>query len=368
MSVSGKPETGLRFEERGASVVVTLDRTSKLNAINASMKAALATRIPVIARNPQVYAVILRAAPGKVFSAGGDIREFYDLALDSPARAAAECAREYSLIWLLDCFSKPTVALLDGAVMGTGAGIVQCATHKVAGAGYRFQMPETAIGFFPDNGVCWMLSRLPHEIGTYLGLTGAALGRADAFRLGIVTHCIDAAHFDAICDALAQAEPIDPVLDGLDTEPGPAPIDQHAELIQRCFSANSVREIIGRLQAESVQRDWCEQTLSTLTGRSPLATEITLQHIRRCRFLDLRQTLTLDYRLAVRMVTGHDFLEGVRVLLIDKKGAPRWQPQSLMDLAPAAVQRYFEPLLPDSVGRGGEMVLPTRQEMQAARV
>ena len=366
VSASGKPEAGLRIEQRGASDVVTLDRASKHNAINSGMKAALATQIPVIARNPQVYAVIIRAFSGGIFSAGGDIREYYDLARKSDLRAAEECAREYALIWLLDCFSKPTAVLIDGAVMGTGAGIVQCATHKAAGAGYRFQMPETAIGFFPDNGVCWMLARLPHEIGTYLGVTGAVLTRADAFKLGIVTHCIDASHFDDIADGLAEAEPIDPLLDRHHDDPGPAPIDAVADVIGRCFSAGSVREIVSRLEAETVQRPWCEKTLATLADRSPLAMEVTLQHIRRCRYLDLRQTLVVDYRLAVRLVTGHDFLEGVRARLIEKTGAPRWLPHTLLDLDPAAVKRTFEPLIGGE--HGGELVLPTRQEMQAARV
>ncbi len=366
VTASGKPELGLRIDQRGASVVVTLDRVSKHNAINSSMKAAFATQIPVIARNPQVYAVVMRAAPGGMFSAGGDIREYYDLAREGPMRAADECAREYELIWLLDCFSKPTVALIDGAVMGTGAGLVQCMTHKVAGPRYRFQMPETAIGFFPDNGVCWMLARLPHEIGTYLGVTGEAMGRADAFRLGIVTHCIDASHFDEIADGLAEAEPIDPLLDSHHADPGPAPIDAVAAVIERCFSAGSVREIVSRLQRETEQRPWCDNTLATLSGRSPLAMEVTLQHIRRCRHLDLRQTLAVDYRLAVRLVTGHDFLEGVRARLIDKTGAPRWLPGTLLDLDPAAVKRNFESLTGGEYG--GELVLPTRQEMQAARV
>lgn len=353
---------GLQFEQRGASVVVSLDRPAKLNAINSAMKAALASRIPAIARNPQVYAVILRATPGRMFSAGGDIREFYDLALADPARANAECAREYGLIWLLDCFSKPTVALIDGAVMGTGVGIVQCATHRVAGPGYRFQMPETAIGFFPDNGVCWTLARLPGEIGTYLGLLGAPLDRPQAFRLGLVTHCIDAAHFDEIAGALADAEPIDPLLARFHAEPAPSPAPLPEGIIARCFSAATVTGIVARLEAETESRPWCQATLADLRSRSPLALEATLQHLRRCRHLDLRQTLTVDYRLATRLVAANDFIEGVCARLIQRSATPRWRPASLHDLDPSAVERLFEPL------NEGEMVLPTRQEMQASRV
>ena len=353
---------GLRFERRGATIIVTLDRAAKLNAIDSGMKAALTREIPNIARIPEVYAVLWRAAPGRMFSAGGDIREFFELAKSNQALAAGACAQEYSLIWLLECFSKPSIALIDGAVMGTGVGLTQVLTHRVGGPGYQFQMPETAIGFFPDNGVAWLLARLPHEIGIYLGLTGEAIGRADAYRLGIITHAIDTLHFDGIERAIADADPIDTLLDGLHEPPGPAPIDAVAHVIERCFSAASVGEIMSRLAAPTDHRAWCDSTAATLAARSPLALAATLEHIRRARHLDLRQTLMLDYRLAVRLVAGHDFQEGVRARLVDRQGTPRWRPSAVGDIGAAQVARLFDPM------PGAEMVLPTRQEMQSARV
>ena len=48
---------------------------------------------------------------------------------------------------------KPTVSLIDGVVMGSGVGISLYGTHRVAGERYRFAMPETGIGLFPDDGV-----------------------------------------------------------------------------------------------------------------------------------------------------------------------------------------------------------------------
>lgn len=296
-----------------------------------------------------------------MFSAGGDIREFYDLALADPAGAAAETAREYALIWQIDCSPKPAIALIDGSVMGTGAGIVHAITHRVAGAGYRFQMPETLIGYFPDNGVCWHLARLPHEVGTWLGLTGASIGRADAWRLRLVTQCIDSGHFDDITAAIADAQPIDPELDGRHVDPGPAPIDRYAEVIERCFSADTTAEIVDRLASEKTERVWCAEQLAVLAGRSPRALEATLQHLRRARHLDLRQTLIVDHRIGVRLVTGHDFIEGVRRRIVERSGEPRWQPATLSDLGPGEIARLFEPLAE------GELVLPTAQEMQDTR-
>lgn len=362
VAAARRPEPGVRFARHGAAAVITLDRAQKLNALDSGMKAAIASEIPRIARDPQVYGVLWRAAPGRMFCAGGDIREFYDLALQDPRRVREECAREYSLIWLLDCFSKPTVALMDGAVMGTGAGVVAAGTHRVAGASYRFQMPETLIGFFPDNGVCWHLARVPNHIGTWLALTGSSIGRADAFRLGLVTHCIPADKFDDIEKAIGNAEPIDPLLDGLHEDPGTGEIDLFQDVIEECFSAPTTAEIIARLAAEKRHREWCAKTKAELEAHSPLALEVTLQHVRRAKHLDLRQTLITDYRLAVNLVTGNDFLEGVRARIVEKTNAPRWSPAILSDLGDGAVARCFEPM------GSAELFLPTRQEMQASRV
>jgi enoyl-CoA hydratase len=89
---------------------------------------------------------------------------------------------------------------------------------------------------------------------------------------------------------------------------------------------------------------------------------ITDRHIRSCRALDLRETLFQDYRLAWRCLEGHDFLEGVRAALIDKDHAPRWVPAEIDAIEETEVARYFEPLGAD------DLALPTREQMQAARV
>ena len=74
-------------------------------------------------------------------------------------------------------------------------------------------------------------------------------------------------------------------------------------------------------------RDWADGVIADLKARSPLSLKVTHRHIREARALDLRQTLSVDYRLACRFLDGHDFYEGVRAALIDKDGKPRWQPR-----------------------------------------
>jgi enoyl-CoA hydratase len=353
----------LAIEKLGSLALVTLNRPRALNALNIAMREKLAGLYPKLAREPGNYCVVVQSAGGKAFCAGGDVRELVSLAREDKAKARAACAEEYALNWLHECFSKPTISLIDGPVMGSGVGITQYGTHRVAGEGYSFAMPETAIGLFPDVGAAWFLSRMPDAIGMYLALTGRSIGRADAYALGVLTHCIPAQRFEEIKAALIETWPVDPLLDSRQVDPGPRELAPYAAHIARCFSAESVEEIIDRLaRIDGADRDWAQSVIADLKARSPLSLKVTHRHIRDARAFDLRQTLQVDYRLACRFLDGHDFYEGVRAALIDKDGAPRWQPSRLDDVTPAMVEDYFA-----SMG-DSEMVLPTRQEMQAARV
>lgn len=362
--MAGDDELQVAYD--GAAVHFVLNRPRALNALNDQMKAKLAEAIPVIARNPNIYAVIWRSTNPKAFCAGGDIRELVQIARQDMAAARASLASEYALNWLIDCFSKPTVALLDGLVMGSGAGLVQYATHKVAGENYAFGMPETAVGFFPDVGVAQILASLPDQIGFYLGLTGRTIDRADAFALGLATHCIDAAEFDGICAELADAQTVDPLLDGRHADPGPGALAPFRKIIAAAFSASRVEDIIDRLEqakgADAAANQWIDGVLADLASRSPTALKVTLRHLMASRARDLRETLIADYGLACRFLAGEDFYEGVRAVLVDKDGQPNWRPATLQGVSEEMVAQYFLP--PES----GGLELRTRDEMQASRV
>ena len=238
----------LRIERRGAAVIVTLDRPEALNALTIGMRGQLAAHLTRLGPDPMIYAVILRSAVARTFSVGGDVREMTGLAARDLPAARKGLADELTLCWIAECLSKPTISLIDGRVMGTGVGITLYNTHRVAGENYRFAMPETQIGYFPDCGVAHAFARLPHGLGFYLGLTGREIGRADALALGLVTHCIPAGRFAEIEAHLAEADPVDPVLDTRHVDPGPSPLMAEAATIARFFQADNLTQILERLR------------------------------------------------------------------------------------------------------------------------
>lgn len=361
--MSDTQDETLKVEIRGTLAQATLARPQALNALTQRMREKLSEGLWTFARDPQVYAVVLRSESPRAFSAGSDVREVIGAARADLAAAKKMFADEYALNWQCECFSKPTVPLINGMVMGGGVGITQFGTHRVAGENYSFAMPETIIGLFPDVGVCHVLARLPDHVGMYLGLTGASIGRADAYALGLVTHAIDSAQFSVIEDALADTWPVDTILDERDVPPGPGALAPHLKTIARCFSAERVEDILARLDAvEGDEREWAQEVAKDLRQRSPLSLKITHRHIRESAARDLRQTLIVDYRLACRILEANgDFYEGARAALIDKDRAPKWAPARLEDVSEAIVDSYFAPMGVD------ELVLPTRAEMQAAR-
>ncbi len=362
-AVSSLPNSSISVSRQGAAAILVLDRPKALNALSNVMKAEIARRIPEIARNPDIYAVVIMSTGSQAFCAGGDVIELATLAREQP-KAALQClADEYALIWLLECFSKPVVSLINGLVMGSGAGITLANTHRVAGENYTFAMPEAAIGFFPDAGVAHILARLPDNIGVYLGLTGRRVHRADAFQLGLVTHCIASNQFESIITELATAAPIDPVLDRLHEEPREGPLQQVRAQIAHCFAGHSIGEIATRLEATPTEhRGWAAAVLDDLARGSPMALAISLRHIREAQTLDRRQVLIRDYRIGCRLILAADFQQGVRARLLSPDHFPIWHPTHSSAVSTAMVDRAF------IAQTGCELTLPTRQEMQAMRI
>ncbi|MGA7325575.1 MAG: enoyl-CoA hydratase/isomerase family protein [Rhodomicrobium sp.] len=331
--------------ESGRAGLVKLNRPKALNAVTFVMIRALEPFYHRCAKNPHIYGIVMEAE-GKAFSAGGDIRTLHEWIQNDIAEADQFYAEEYQHNWTLESFRKPHVALMNGIAMGGGAGISLYGTHRAAGENMAFAMPETGIGFFPDIGGGWFLPRMPGMIGMYLGLTGYICDRASAYYAGVVTHCIPAAQFVTVKEAMTEGEPVDPILDGLHEQPGESFLERHREPIDRIFAAASLDEILTGLEREvGPWRGWARETLETLGKKSPLALKITFEQLRRGRqYRTLKEALVVEYRLATRTIRQPDFPEGIRAVIVDKDYSPKWQPASLAEVDDGFVQSLFAPL------------------------
>ena len=324
--------TDIRFEIVDGMAWAILDRPKALNALDLGMIEGLGEWLASCTRDNNISGLGIRASGEGAFSAGGDVRALF------AARARGDRSalhrfywREYRLNRAIHHCAKPYVAVIDGLVMGGGAGVSINGSHRLVGANARFAMPETGIGFFPDVGASWFLSRCPGRIGLYLGLTGARLGPADMLYAGIATHYLPAGS-----DAVAFGQ-----IATLPRTAGPAGLAELRPAIDGCFADDSVEAILAALDDKG--SDWARATAETLRQKSPLALKVAFRQLRRAASLDFDAAIVVEYRLARHFMAGHDFFEGVRAAVIDKDRQPKWQPASLAEVSDDLVDSYFAP-------------------------
>jgi enoyl-CoA hydratase len=334
------------FERRGRAGVVILNRPQALNAVTHGMVRALTDQLFAWANDDAVTRVLVTAAPGRAFSAGGDLRALYELGrAGCYDEALAYWRDEYRLNTLIKHYRKPYVALIDGVVMGGGVGISIHGSHRVAGDAFTFAMPEVGIGFFPDVGATWLLPRLPGELGTYCALTGDRLDAADAIGCGIATHRVTSAAFADLVEGLCSAVAVDAVLAAFAQPSGEGVLMRHQGAIERLFQASWVEEILARLGAEvGVDSDFAHKAAATIRAKSPLSLKLALALLRRGQTLAFDECMRTEYRVVSRLVRGHDVYEGIRAVIIDKDQAPHWRPSTLEAISDAEVERHFAPL------------------------
>ena len=334
------------FDRVGRVGLITLNRPRALNALTWGMTRRMRARLRQWRSDPGVRAVVIRGAGPRAFCAGGDIQAIYSRRHMDRTPLRRFYRDEYRLNAEIKVFPKPYLALLDGIVMGGGAGVSMHGSHRIVTEDVVFAMPETAIGLFPDVGATYVLPRCLGEIGMYLGLTGARLGAADTLYCGIGTAFVAARRADSLIDNLGRE-----ALDGEAFAAVDAIVGRHAEAtgapplaslrdgIDRHFGMHTIAAIVESLRSDG--GEWAAEVLAGLGQKSPTSLAVAHRQLREGRELDFAACMRLEYRLVTRFIEGHDFFEGIRAALIDKDRAPVWDPGTLQAVSAAAVDRYF---------------------------
>lgn len=320
---------------------IILNRPKALNALNFEMCTALREKLIEWQDDANIRLVLIRGEGERAFCAGGDIRMIYQNGIAKAKESHIFFQAEYEMNKIIFHFDKPYVSFLHGIVMGGGVGVSVHGSVRIAAENFIFAMPETGIGFFPDIGAGYFLTRCPHFIGTYLGLTGARINRADAHVLGLVTHCINQEHWPKVMELLTQKDRATALaeLSQFTTSCGDAQLMQHKELIEECFSATTVEEILRRLAAHTSA--FARETLASLAQKSPLSLKVTLEQLKRAASMNYDAINAMEYKMACRFAATPDFHEGVRAVVIDKDHKPKWQPAELADVTPQMIAEYF---------------------------
>jgi len=340
-------EPDLIVRREGAAGVIRLNRPKAINALTLEMARELDAALDGFAADPDVALVLVEGAGERGLCAGGDIVGLYHSAREGGDLGPVFWREEYITNARIAKYPKPYVAFMDGLVMGGGVGIAAHGSHRIVTDKTKIAMPEVGIGFFPDVGGTWLLTRAPGEIGTYFGLTGEIMNGADALHGGFADAYVPTAQWTALRQALtdaprgATAEQISGIVARSAATPESGPAQRHQAEIDRWFGQDSIEQIVAALEADA--SDFAQAALKTLRTKSPTSLKVTLKLLRAARHAaSLEACLVHEYRAALQVFVSDDFVEGVRAAVIDKDRQPKWRPATIAEVTPEIVARYFE--------------------------
>ena len=326
---------------------IRLNRPKAIHALTTAMCAAILEALETWRTDPHIEAILIDHAEGRGFCAGGDIRMLAESGAKDGAEAREFFHTEYRMNHRLFTYAKPIVAFMDGITMGGGVGLSQPAKYRVATENTRLAMPETGIGLFPDVGGGWYLSRLPGRTGQFLALTGHRLDGAECLTLGLATHYLTS---DRIEDAKARiaAEPqrIAAILDELASPSPDAKILAHRDSIDRLFASDTLETVFEALEADP--GDWAQQQIALLRTKSPQTMKVSLRLLHEGATMPtFEDEMRQEYAVGAHVVQRHDFLEGVRAVIVDKDNAPAWNPPTPEGVTDHIIDQIFAPLPDD---------------------
>ena len=288
-----------------------LHRPRAINALTSTLVADLRAALEIWSDDDSVASVVLTGVGEKGFCAGGDVRACREFILDGNSAAAASFWRdEYALLREVRHYGKPITAIQHGVVMGGGIGLSAAAADSVADGQACFAMPETQIGFIPDAGSMFFLSRAGN-LGRHLALSGATTNTGDAIAVG----------FSQRCNTVA-----------------PTGTFAREEWLA-AYEASDPAEVIERLRSYGMQS--ADAAAALLESRSPLMVKITARALEQAKAMTWDEVIAQDLTIASQVMDHPDFIEGVRAQLVDKDRNPSWQHSYLDEVKAAEVDRFF---------------------------
>ena len=339
-------EGDLIVRREGAAGVIRLNRPKAINAMTLEMSEGIDAALDRFETDPEVAVIILEGSGERGLCAGGDIRGLWESSREGGDLGARFWRQEYVMNARIAKYPKPYVAFMDGLVMGGGVGLSGHASHRVVTDRTKLAMPEVGLGFFPDVGGTWLLSRSPGEIGAYFGLTGETMNGPDAIHAKFADAVVPAAKWPELREALTKvrqgvnAAEVSKLINSFATGETAGPVAAKEPIIDALFGFDRMEDIFAALKRDG--SEFALATLKTLNEKSPRGMVVTLKLLRLGRSASsLEECLVREYRAALEVFRSDDFREGVRAAVIDKDRNPSWSPPRIEDVTPGMLAPYL---------------------------
>ena len=324
----------INFQIINGTGIITLNKPKSLNALDLKMVEILIQKLDHWKNDCKIKRVLLKGE-GKAFCAGGDVKSMFFSSGISDLKKKF-LFKEYRLNYDINNFSKPFLSIWNGIVMGGGVGLSIYGNARVVTENSKFAMPESAIGFFPDVGASYFLSRIRSNVGLYLGLTGAIIKAKEILDLGLATHFYNSVNIKKMEIKYINEGLFIPTNNIKQKE---SEILNNIKLIDDTFRGN-IHSIMKSLS--NSQLEFAKKTYESLIDRCPMSLAVTTELYNRAKTLSLKECLEMEFQLSQKIVYREDFNNGVEAVLVSKTHKPKWHPKTINQISNEEIHELFK--------------------------
>lgn len=189
-------------EQDNGLAIITINRPTKLNALNRATITELNTAFTALDADKSVKAIIVTGSGEKAFVAGADIAEFANFNVSEGEKLAA--LGQELLFDLVQNLSTPVIAAVNGFALGGGLELAMAAHFRVASDNAKMGLPEVSLGVIPGYGGT---QRLPQLVGKgramEMIMTAGMINAEEAKAYGLVNHVVAQAELLDFCKGIA---------------------------------------------------------------------------------------------------------------------------------------------------------------------
>lgn len=319
--------------------VIYLAKPDLINALDIDMVRDIKNTLVSWESDDNIKLVLIDSTSDRGFCSGGDLKSLYDdlINYEDIAKRERFFVEEFNLDKYVMEYEKPIVSHWYGITMGGGIGLTINSDFIIVDETVNWAMPETRLGFVPDVGVCHYISKLPQDIGQYVGLLGKSLGASDVIEFGLADYYINSNDYDKAIKNLFNLsrdysgdELIEKFRESIikyeNTEDS-SKIKKDLDNINYYFNENSIEKIYEKLN--NSDEEFAKDCLEEFDERYLFMLKVQFEKYYVCKDLNYQDTIDLDLKILRHSVKSGSMEEGIKAVIIDKNHKADWPEDSL---------------------------------------
>lgn len=200
--MSDKRYETISVEREGKLARLWLDRPDVHNAFNSAMIRELRAALRDLREDAAVRVVVL-SGKGKSFCAGADLNWMREIIRFSYEQNLQESLELADFLYELYALPKPTIARVNGAAIGGGAGFLSACDIVVASAEAKVGLSEVKIGLVPACIAPYIVRRIGESLARQYFLTGERIDAHRALEIGLANAVVEEVRLDAKVEEIA---------------------------------------------------------------------------------------------------------------------------------------------------------------------